>query len=284
MDKQLIALEKDLALAAKLAALAAKGEIKLNATRDNKSNSDLKMGIDLGTSNIVTLILDEKNKPLACRMTEADVVRDGIVWDFFGAVKIVREHIASLTQELGCIPSAAITSFPPGTEARISANVLDAAGIKVSAVIDEPSAVAHLLKLNHAGIVDIGGGTTGVAIIIDGKVVYSADEPTGGHHVSLTIAGNQKIELADAERLKKEDQTLIWPIVRPVFEKMADIVGRMIKDQKINTLYLSGGSCMMRGVKSLFEEEFPTLKIILPENSILLTPLAIAAYAENNTK
>lgn len=53
--------------------------------------------------------------------------------------------------------------------------------------------MADLLALDNAGVVDIGGGTTGIAIVKQGKVTYSADEATGGHHISLTLAGNRRI-------------------------------------------------------------------------------------------
>ena len=51
-------------------------------------------------------------------------------------------------------------------------------------------------------MVDIGGGTTGIAIVKQGKVTYSADEATGGHH-SLTLAGNRGIGLEEAEQYKR---------------------------------------------------------------------------------
>lgn len=36
-----------------------------------------------------------------------------------------------------------------------------------------------------------------------GKVTYSADEATGGHHISLTLAGNRRISLEEAEQYKR---------------------------------------------------------------------------------
>ncbi len=60
----------------------------------------------------------------------------------------------------------------------------ESAGLEISHVLDEPTAVADLLQLDNAGVVDIGGGTTGIAIVKQGRVTYSADEATGGHHIS----------------------------------------------------------------------------------------------------
>ena len=151
------------------------------------SESPLWLGVDLGTCDVVSMVVDSEGQPVAVCLDWADVVRDGIVWDFFGAVTIVRRHLDTLEQQLGCRFSHAATSFPPGTDPRISINVLESAGLEVSHVLDEPTAVADLLQLDNAGVVDIGGGTTGIAIVKRGEVTYSADEATGGHHISLTL-------------------------------------------------------------------------------------------------
>lgn len=238
----------------------------------------LKLGIDLGTSNIVSVVVDEKNNPIAACLDWADVVRDGVVVNFHEAISIVRKQIETLEKGLGVEFKEANTSFPPGTDPKISANVIEAAGLDVRAVIDEPSAVANLLKLDKAGVVDIGGGTTGIAILEKGKVVYSGDEATGGRHVTLTIAGSLSKSYEEAEIQKRQDGKAVWPIVRPVFEKMSDITRNHIAGHSIEELYLSGGSCMLPGVQDLFQKEFPELTVILPNNAIFFTPYAIAAY------
>lgn len=168
---------------------------------------------------MVSMVVDGDGQPVAVCLDWADVVRDGIVWDFFGAVTIVRRHLDTLEQQLGCRFTHAATSFPPGTDPRISINVLESAGLEVSHVLDEPTAVADLLQLDNAGVVDIGGGTTGIAIVKQGKVTYSADEATGGHHISLTLAGNRRIQLEEAEQYKRSNGQEIWPVVKPVYEK-----------------------------------------------------------------
>ncbi|WP_058913291.1 ethanolamine utilization protein EutJ [Entomohabitans teleogrylli] len=241
-------------------------------------NSDeaLWLGIDLGTCDVVSVVVDSQCQPLAVCLDWADVVRDGIVWDFFGAVTIVRRHLDTLEKQLGRRFTHAATSFPPGTDARISINVLESAGLEVSRVLDEPSAVAGMLALDGAAVVDIGGGTTGIAVVRQGAVIYSGDEATGGHHISLTLAGNRGIAIEEAEQLKRHEGQAIWPVVRPVYEKMADIVARHIAAYPVNDLWLAGGSCMQPGVIELFRQRFPGLTVHLPEHAIFMTPLAIA--------
>jgi ethanolamine utilization protein EutJ len=36
-------------------------------------------------------------------------------------------------------------------------------------------------------------------------VTYSADEATGGHHISLTLAGNRRMPLEEAEQYKRSN-------------------------------------------------------------------------------
>ena len=241
------------------------------------TESPLWLGVDLGTCDVVSMVVDRDGQPVAVCLDWADVVRDGIVWDFFGAVTIVRRHLDTLEQQFGRRFSHAATSFPPGTDPRISINVLESAGLEVSHVLDEPTAVADLLQLDNAGVVDIGGGTTGIAIVKKGKVTYSADEATGGHHISLTLAGNRRISLEEAEQYKRGHGDEIWPAVKPVYEKMADIVARHIEGQGITDLWLAGGSCMQPGVAALFCKQFPALQVHLPQHSLFMTPLAIAS-------
>ena len=247
-----------------------------------KASGPVRVGVDLGTSDVVCMALDENNTPVAVFLEWADVVRDGVVLNFHGAVSIVRRQMEALRAKLGVDITRVNTSYPPGTEPRISVNVLEAAGLEVAAVIDEPSAVANLLALDCAAVVDIGGGTTGIAILRGGKVVCSGDEATGGRHVTLTIAGANGISLEEAEALKIARGREVWPIVRPVFEKMADIVRTHISGHETGTLYLSGGSCALPGVRDLFRQEFPDNTVVLPENVLFLTPLAIAAYRQES--
>ena len=50
----------------------------------------VKVGVDLGTAYTVLVVLDEQDVPLAVAYERADVVRDGVVTDFAGAMELVR--------------------------------------------------------------------------------------------------------------------------------------------------------------------------------------------------
>ena len=149
-------------------------------------------GVDLGTACVVVAVLDENFKPAAGAYRYADVVRDGMVVDYIGAIRIVREMKAELEEKLGCELLYAAAAIPPGTDELDSGaikNVVQGAGFEITALLDEPTAANAVLKIKNGAVVDIGGGTTGIAILKDGKVVYVADEATGGTHFSLVISG-----------------------------------------------------------------------------------------------
>ena len=58
--------------------------------RCNKYEGKLKVGVDLGTANIVLSVVDENNNPIAGATYGSSVVKDGIVVDYMGAIRIVK--------------------------------------------------------------------------------------------------------------------------------------------------------------------------------------------------
>ncbi|WCE28603.1 ethanolamine utilization protein EutJ [Vibrio sp. SCSIO 43137] len=238
------------------------------------------VGVDLGTADIQTVVLDGSGEPVAAFLDWANVVKDGVVVDYMGACQIVRSQIQRVEQKLGISVTSAITSYPPGTDPRISINVVESAAIEVEKVIDEPSSVADLLGIEEGAVVDIGGGTTGTAMIKAGKQIFSLDDPSGGRHVSLVIAGRLKVDDEEAERLKRTsyENPDIAVIVKPVIEKMADIVMSHLQGDTPQHMYLTGGGTLVNGVQSIFSATFPQTEIVTFEHALYLTPLAIASY------
>ncbi len=238
------------------------------------------VGVDLGTANIVISVVDENGEPLGGATYPSSVVKDGIVVDFLGAIKIVKELKQKVEKDLGIEITQGFTAIPPGVEAgsvKAISNVIESAEIDVIMVIDEPTAAAKALKITDGAVVDVGGGTTGISILKDGKVIFVADEPTGGTHMSLVLAGNYGITFDEAEELKKDKkkEDEIFTIVKPVVEKMASIVKRFLSGYEVDTIYLVGGACTFRGFDSVFEKELGK-KVVKTYKPLLVTPLGIA--------
>jgi ethanolamine utilization protein EutJ len=244
------------------------------------SAGSIHVGVDLGTAYTVLMVLDKNYKPIAGTYQFAQIVRDGLVVDFVGAVDLLRKMKSQVEEKLGFAIKSASTGYPPGVpqaEVRATANVLFGAGLDCSGLIDEPTAANNVLQIKNGAVVDVGGGTTGIAIFKKGKVVYTADEPTGGTHFSLVIAGSTGSTFEEAEALKKnpEEQTRLFPVIRPVMEKVGTIVRRHIAGHKIDKIYLVGGTCTYPGMNQVIQE-ITGVETVLPGNPLFITPLGIA--------
>ncbi|MGL5972592.1 MAG: ethanolamine utilization protein EutJ [Oscillospiraceae bacterium] len=248
--------------------------------KEFKSVSDkLKVGLDLGTAYIVIVVLDEKNNPIAYEKQQAGVLKDGVIVDYMGALEIVKRLKSKLEDRLKKSLVNCAIAMPAGTEDSTKTHlyIAEAAGFTVTNILDEPTAANSVYKIQNGVIVDIGGGTTGLSILKDGKVVQIEDEPTGGTHLSLVIAGNYKISFEDAEKIKQDYKKHkdILPITRAVIEKMASIVNKYINKDEVKEIYLCGGTCCLTGIEDIFIKE-TGLKVIKPENPLLVTPVGIA--------
>ena len=57
-------------------------------------------------------------------------------------------------------------------------------------------------RILGATVIDMGGGTTGLAVFADGQVIHTAQLPIGGQHITNDIARLLSTTVAHAERLK----------------------------------------------------------------------------------
>ena len=237
-------------------------------------------GVDLGTACVVIAVLDENKKPVAGAYRYADVVRDGMVVDYIGAVQIVRELKEEIEEKLGEELIYAAGAIPPGTDMLDSGavkNVIEGAGFILTNMLDESTAANELLQMKNGAVVDIGGGTTGISILKDGEVVYIADEPTGGTHFSLVVSGAYRKSFEEAELYKRDEKhhKELIPVLSPVIEKVASIINMNIKDYDVTELSLAGGTCCLTGIEDIIEKKTGVFTH-KPKNPMFVTPLGIA--------
>ncbi|SHM88426.1 ethanolamine utilization protein EutJ [Caldanaerovirga acetigignens] len=245
-----------------------------------KKAEKYKVGVDLGTANIVVAVLDEKGEPVAGKMQRAQVVKDGLVVDFVGARNIVARMIEELNEELSTELSRGACAVPPGTsiaDSKATMYVVESAGLEVLCIVDEPTAASKVLGISEGAVVDVGGGTTGISVLKDGKVVYTADEPTGGTHFTLVLAGHFNIAFDEAEAMKldEKNQKRLFPVLKPTMEKVADIIKRHIEGFSVETIYLVGGASALYGLKDVVENAIG-VKAVVPKYPLFITPLGIA--------
>ena len=237
-------------------------------------------GVDLGTACVVIAVLDENYKPVAGAYRFADVVRDGMVVDYIGAITIVRELKREIEEKLGIELLYAAAAIPPGTDALDSGaikNVVQAAGFELTRLMDEPTAANEVLKIQNGAVVDIGGGTTGISILKDGKVVYVADEPTGGTHFSLVVSGAYKMPFPEAEKYKRDEKNHkeLIPVLKPVVEKVSSIINQHIEGHDVREISLVGGTCCLAGIEDIIQNK-TGIRTHKPQNPMFVTPLGIA--------
>ena len=248
---------------------------------DFSGAGQLYAGVDLGTYKAIVIVVDEKGVARAATMRRAEVVRSGLIVDYAGARNMLLEMIKDLRDASPLPIEKGATSYPPQTEyANINATryLLEGVGLDVLKVLDEPTAANCVLKLENGAIVDVGGGTTGVAVIKKGKVVYTNDEATGGVHLSLVVAGNLKISYEQAEEVKMDRQRNreILHIVRPVIEKIASIVDSYLQPfDDLTKVCLVGGTCELEGFDEVVQKTL-SLKTFRPEYPQFITPMGIA--------
>ncbi len=242
----------------------------------------LKVGVDLGTAYLTIAVLDENDQPLTGEYQFAQVAKDGLVVDFVGAVDLVKSMKGRIERRLGRELTHAASGYPPGvprTEVQATAHVVEAAGLICTGLVDEPTAANNLVCLQDGVIVDVGGGTTGIAVVENGEVVYTADEATGGTHFSLVIAGAHDISFEQAERLKIDpvEQPALFPVVKPVLEKVASIVARHIEGYRVPEIALVGGtSAFYRAAEVV--EDYTGIPTWVPDHPALVTPIGMAMH------
>ena len=242
-----------------------------------------RLGLDLGTTSLVMVVLGEGGRPLAAARRFAQVVRDGLVVDFDTARRLTAEMKAELEESLEAELTETALAVPPGTSVRDMAthrHVASGAGLEVTALTEEPYAANLVAGLREGAIVDIGGGTTGVAVLREGRVVHSFDEATGGVHLTLVLAGHFKISFEEAERLKLDParSTQVRPLVIPVLQKIGTIIRRGLAGWPAPELGLVGGTAAAPGLEEIVSQETSRPARVLA-HPLLVTPAGIALSA-----
>ena len=245
---------------------------------------ELRLGVDLGTANIVVSVVDAADRPVAGGWVHSTVVRDGVVVDWLGATSAVRGLARDVQDRLGHRFDKASVSIPPGIGAgdvKVFENVVVAADLDVAEVVDEPVAAARALGITDGCVIDIGHGTTGVSVLEQGRVSLSVDEPTGGHHMTLVLSGAYQMPYDEAEVMKKDPSRRdeVVGIIRPTLDKMASIAERALEGIDVPIVYLVGGSSSFPNAPDVFAARLGR-PVLRPVEPLFVTPLGIPMTAK----
>ena len=95
--------------------------------------------------------------------------------------------------------------------------------------------------------------------------------------MTLVLAGFYGIPTEEAEKMKRDSaqEENVFPVVKPVVEKMAAIVKRSLEEYPVDTIYVVGGACCFTQFESVFEK-YIGIPVVKPAAPLLVTPLGIA--------
>ncbi|MFQ5881152.1 MAG: cell division protein FtsA [Candidatus Methylomirabilales bacterium] len=137
-------------------------------------------------------------------------------------------------------------------------------------------------------LVDIGGGTSDIAVFVEGSIWHTAVLSVGGDHVSNDIAIGLRTPVHEAEEIKKKygcalasliegeesiievgsvggrrprsiSRHMLCEIIRPRLEEIFSLVDREVRragfgDAVVAGMVVTGGSSILQGVPELAEE------------------------------
>ncbi len=93
------------------------------------------------------------------------------------------------------------------------------------------------------------------------------------------IAGALGIPVEEAEQRKVDpaQQSGLFPLVKPVMEKVGAVIAKYIASYEVKTIYLVGGTSKFPGMAQVVED-FTGGKTLIPGEPLFVTPIGIAMH------
>ena len=279
----------------------------------------VEIGIDLGTANILVYMrgkgivvrepsvvaIDVNTKKIKAVGEEARLMlgrtpgniiairpmQDGVIADYTTTEKMLEHLIRKATGRRGPFKPRVLICVPAGVtsvERRAVLQAAEAAGAGEAATIEETmaAAIGAGLPISLPGgnmVVDIGGGTTDVAVISLGGIVVSKSLRVGGNKLDEVIVRHVRnaYSLLIGDRTAEEIKIKIGSAYPDDPEVEMEIRGRDMVDGLPKTVLISSGEIrealaepvaqVVDKVKSVLEETPPELSSDIIERGITLT-------------
>ncbi len=281
------------------------------------------MAIDLGTANTIVFVRDRGivlNEPSVVAI--ADVkgkkqvlavgdeakqmlgrtpgpiqairpLRDGVIADFEVAEEMIKHFIHRANNRRSFIAPMIVICVPSGStavERRSIQESAEAAGARKVFLIEEPMAAAigaglPVTEATGSMVVDIGGGTTEVAVLSLGGIVFARSVRCGGDKMDEAIINyirkthNLLVGESSAERIKKAIGSACPPEEgdgRTIAIKGRDLMNGVPKEIIINERQIAESlsepvSQIVDAVKVALEHTAPELAADIVDKGIVLT-------------
>jgi len=281
------------------------------------------MAIDLGTANTLVYVKGRDivlNEPSVVAITESKgkkrviavgeeakqmlgrtpgniqairPLRDGVIADFEIAEEMIKEFIRKVHNRRGFYSPKIVICVPSGStavERRAIQEAAESAGARRVWLIEEPMAAAigaglPVTEPTGSMVVDIGGGTTEVAVLSLGGIVYSRSVRVGGNKMDEAIIGyirrnhNLLVGESSAERIKHEIGSACPPEDgdgRTMEIKGRDLMNGVPKEIVISEREIAESlaepiSAIIDAVKVALENTAPELAADIVDKGIVLT-------------
>jgi rod shape-determining protein MreB len=220
-------------------------------------------------------------------------LRDGVIADFDVAEEMIKHFIRKVHNRRSFVSPQVIICVPSGStavERRAIQESAESAGARRVFLIEEPMAAAigaglPVTEPTGSMVVDIGGGTTEVAVISLGGIVYARSVRVGGDKMDEAIIAyirrqhNLLVGESSSERIKKEIGSACPPDDGE--GRMMEIKGRdlmngvpkeiVISERQIAESLSEPVSAIVEAVKTALEHTAPELDADIVDKGIVLT-------------
>ena len=268
-----------------------------------------KIGIDLGTANTLVfvpgkgVVINEpsvvaislfENKVLAVgneakemlgrtpdSIVASQPLRDGAIADYKVTEAMLRYFIGKVSGKFRFFRPEVVLSIPAGVTSTERRAVIDAAlkaGARAAYVVKEPilAAIGAGIPIHAAQgnmIINIGGGTSEIAIISLGGVVASASARVGGNRIDQAISDyiKRKYSLAIGDRTAEDVKITIGSAIVQVKDDHMDIRGRDLMGGLPKTITVSSNE-VTEAIQDELREIINVIRQVLQE-----TPPELAA-------
>ncbi len=278
-----------------------------------------KLGIDLGTANTlvyvpgkgvvlnepsVVAVSEEDNRILAVGVDAKEMVgktpesiityrpmRDGVIADYRVTEAMLRYFMNKVLGRWNFIKPEVLVSVPAGvtsTERRAVIEAAIKAGARNAYVVKEPilAAIGAGIPIHEAAghmVVDIGGGTTDVAVISLGGIVASTSVKVAGDRIDHAISDYIKrtFNLAIGERTAEEIKIKIGSALPLDEELIVTIKGRdfisglprsiEIKTNEVTKAIGKELQEIIKAIKNVLQETPPELSSDIIDRGIIMT-------------
>ncbi len=278
-----------------------------------------KIGIDLGTANTLVfvpgkgVVINEpsvvavslyENKVLAVGNEAKEMLgrtpdtikasrplKDGVIADYRVTEAMLKYFINKVSGRIRLVRPEVMVSIPAGitsTERRAVVDATIKAGAKMAYVVKEPvlAAIGAGIPIHSAQgnmIIDIGGGTSEVAVISLGGVVAAHSARVGGNKFDQAIIDyiKRKYSLAIGERTAEDVKIKIGSAIAQVKDEHMDIHGRDLMGGLPKTINIAGNEVtealqdelreVINAIKKVLQETPPELSADIMDKGMILS-------------